>query len=159
MLLIVRSYVPTVRTVLNNTAIFILCGACTPLCIVLFFAAGKPTVLPLPPGVNEMNEYGCCSQGLVFSQSKVQDMIKWYEEKNVGFVDMLTEEYGDRYGDVRWALTPSVLQHVGKRSSKGDDYGGNSKYNRSVAEKIWNFAFEMNDASVLRKAHDKVYKR
>jgi hypothetical protein len=107
-------------------------------------------------GISVMNNYGCCSQGLVFPRNKAQDMIKWFEQKKSGFVDMLTEEYADKLGDTRWALTPSVIQHVGSKSSKGDDYGAKAKHNRSVAEKLWNFGFELNDAAALKKEHNEV---
>lgn len=132
------------------------CGICIPLCILLFFAAGRITVAPLPTGINQMNNFGCCSQGLVFSHNKALDLIEWYETKKVGFVDMLTEEYADIHDKTRWALTPSVLQHVGRKSSKGDDFGKNAKYHMSVAEKIWNFGFEKMDAKRLREEHARV---
>jgi hypothetical protein len=100
-----------------------------PLCIIFYFAAGTATVLPLPAGVNVMNNFGCCSQGLVFSRSMAQNLTKWYSEKIVDFVDVLTE-FGDRFGHVRWALTPSVLQHVGSRSSKLDSGRGETGQER-----------------------------
>jgi hypothetical protein len=146
------------RQLLSNPVILVICGVCIPLCILLFFAAGKVTMLPLPAGVNEMNNFGCCSQGLVFSHHKAQKLVEWYENKKVGFVDMLTEEYADKTGDTRWALTPSVLQHIGRKSSKGDDRGKDAKHGRTVAEKLWNFAFELNDAESLRKEHEQVKK-
>lgn len=110
-------------------------------------------MLPLPPGVNEMPRFGCCSQSLVFPSSRAADLIDWYGSKKVGFVDVLTEELADRDGELRWALTPSVMQHVGGKSSKGDDFGKDSKYHMSVAEKLWNFAFEGNDPQRLREEH------
>lgn len=113
-------------------------------------------MLPLPVGVNKMNKYGCCSQSLVYPQGKVQDLINWYENKKIGFVDMLTEEYADQRGELRLALTPSVIQHIGRKSSKGDDFGVDSKYDMSVAEKLWNFAFEQNTASDLREEHSRM---
>ena len=67
--------------------------------------------------------------------------------------DVLTEEYADANGELRWAITPSVIQHIGIKSSKVDDYGPMSKHGLSVAEKIWNFAFERNDVDALRKEH------
>lgn len=72
---------------------------------------------------------------------------------------MLTEEYANEKGELRWALTPSVLQHVGQKSTKGDDFGEAAKYGRSVAEKLWNFAFELNDAGILRREHEWVKQR
>lgn len=151
-----RFYFPSLKKLLSNRVILSICGVCIPLLIGLFFAAGKVTMLPLPAGINEMKSHGCCSQGLVFPRDKVQDLIDWYEMKKVGFVDMLTEEYADQHGELRWALTPSVIQHIGRKSSKGDDFGGGSKYHMSVAEKLWSFAFEQNSATDLRKEHSRV---
>jgi hypothetical protein len=151
-LLTSRSRIPALRLHSSYSLIGLACGVIALLSIALYFAAGKPTVQPLPPGVNVMNKFGCCSQGLVFSRHMAQNMIRWYAEKKVGFVDVLTEEFGDAFGYVRWALTPSVLQHVGSRSSKTD---GEQQAGRSVAEKIWSFAFELNDAGILRREHDK----
>jgi N-Acetylglucosaminyltransferase-IV (GnT-IV) conserved region len=156
MILGIRSYYSSTRGFLTNSVVAVLCGICLPLAIILFFAAGKATSMPFPSGVHEMNSFGCCSQGLVFSHGMAQNLIQWYEEKKVGFVDMLTEEYGDLTGYTRWALTPSVIQHIGRKSSKEDDYGPNSKHGRSVAETIWNFGFELNDAVALREEHDQV---
>jgi hypothetical protein len=127
-----------------------------PLSIGLFFASGKITSTPTLWGsrIHEMNNFGCCSQGLVFSRGMAQNMIEWYEDKKIGFVDMLTEEFGNIHGLSRWAISPSVLQHVGGKSSKGDDTGGNAKYERTVAEKIWSFEFENYNAVKLRNEHN-----
>jgi hypothetical protein len=121
--------------------------------VLVFFSLGRVTVLPLPAGVNEMPQYGCCSQGFVFPREKALTLVNFLEEKKFGFVDVLTEEYADANGELRWAITPSVIQHVGRKSSKVDDYGLMSKHGLSVAETIWNFAFERYDAEELRKEH------
>lgn len=83
----------------------------------------------------------------------------------MGFVDVLTEEFADRDDttregkgngrgeELRWALTPSVMQHVGRKSSKGDDFGKGAKWQRSVAEKLWNFEFERNQVVRLGEEH------
>lgn len=148
-----RNYRPIFRKYISDRSILVSCGICIPMCVALFFAAGKVTMLPLPAGVNEMPAFGCCSQSLVYPQSRVPDLIKWYEAKRIGFVDMLTEELADKNHELRWALTPSPMQHIGRKSSKGDDFGKNSKYHMRVAEKLWNFAFERNDARALRTDH------
>lgn len=72
---------------------------------------------------------------------------------------MLTEEYADERGETRWAITPPVIQHVGRKSSKGDDFGKNSKYHMSVAEKLWNFEFEKYDAESLRREHEMILRK
>lgn len=147
------------RKYISHSTMIITCGVLVPLCILLFFAAGRVSMLPLPRGVHEMPEFGCCSQSLVFPTSRAADLINWYESKKVGFVDVLTEELADRDEELRWALTPSIMQHVGRKSSKGgnddddDDSSKNSQHQLSAAEKLWNFAFEGNDARRLRDEH------
>lgn len=157
-------YFPSpLRKLIPPSTIFFICTIFIPLCILLFFASGRVSMLPLPAGVNLMPKFGCCSQSFVFPTSRAPDLINYYESKKVGFVDVLTEEFADRRNDggggggseeeLRWALTPSVMQHVGRKSSKGDDFGEAAKYDRSVAEKLWNFEFEGNDAGGLREEH------
>jgi hypothetical protein len=152
-LALTRSQSLMLKKLLSNRAILGFCGICLPMLIALFFAAGKATVLPLPTGVNEMSNYGCCSQGLVFPREKVMALVQWFEMRKIGFVDVLMEEYADKHGELRWALTPSVIQHIGRKSSKLDDSGSASKYQMSVAEKIWNFAYEWNSAADLSREH------
>ena len=89
----------------------------------------------------------------MFQQERAADLIKYYTEQRIGFVDMLTEELADRDQEIRWALIPSVMQHIGAKSSKGEDFGTAAKYHKSVAEKIWNFAFETNDVRALPLKH------
>ncbi|KAL2221396.1 hypothetical protein M432DRAFT_543321 [Thermoascus aurantiacus ATCC 26904] len=155
LLLGTRHYLPPTRRFLANETILLFCGVCTPLLIALFFAAGRVTMLPIPAGVHDMPRFGCCSQGLVFPRSRVPDLVAWFESRRIGYVDTLTEEYADRNGEIRWALTPSVLQHVGRKSSKADDFTTRpDRYHLSVAERLWNFAFETNDAAALHLEHE-----
>lgn len=78
---------------------------------------------------------------------------------------MLTEEYANARNEIRWAVTPSIVQHVGRKSSKGVDNDISShvkiksKAELTVVEKLWNFEFEMNDAEALRAEHDAVKQR
>ena len=142
---------------LTNVTIASVCCICMPLLIILYFSAGKVTTMPLSAGVNAMNNYGCCAQGLVWPRQKAKELMDWYDTDHpYGFGDMLIEEYADRRGEMRYALTPSVIQHIGSTSSRGDDWGPESKHNRPVAQKLWNFAFEMSDADALRKEHERV---
>lgn len=137
--------------ILTNHTIIIVCGICIPLSIALLFAAGRNSIFPLAAGVNEMSKFGCCSQSLVFPRSKVPELLNWYTEKKIGFVDTLTEELADQENELRWALTPSPMQHIGEKSSKSD---GSEKPNElSIAAKLWNFAFELNDPATLRREH------
>ncbi|KAJ5670949.1 hypothetical protein N7507_000076 [Penicillium longicatenatum] len=155
-----RQYQPSLRTHLTNATIFLLACICTPLLIGLFFAAGRATMLPIPQGVNQMPNFGCCSQALVFPQSRISDLIDLYQSKDEGHVDSITEEYADLNREVRWAITPSIMQHVGRQSSKAQkgSSGRPSRYKTKGemkgAERLWNFAFESNDAGLLRVEHN-----
>ncbi|KZF23560.1 hypothetical protein L228DRAFT_119672 [Xylona heveae TC161] len=152
-LLSMRQHFSYTRRLLCNKTILVICGVCMPLCILLFFAAGRVTVLPLPTGVNEMPAFGCCSQALVYPQARVPELLAWYESKQLGFIDMLTEEFANRHEETRWALTPSVFQHVGIKSSKGSANEQKSKHNTIVTQNLWNFAFERNDPRSLHVEH------
>ncbi|KAF1995951.1 hypothetical protein P154DRAFT_548202 [Amniculicola lignicola CBS 123094] len=155
LLLLLRSTVPSLKRVPIYRLVILSITTCSAL-ILIFFSLGRATVLPLHNGVSEMPKYGCCSQGFVFPREKALTLAKHYEERKFGFVDVLTEEYADTHGELRWAITPSVVQHVGMKSSKVDDYGPDSKFGMTVAEKIWNFRFEKFDVKELKKEHERV---
>lgn len=95
-----------------------------------------------------MPKFGCCGQGFAFSHQMAPKLIARLASVRVGFVDEIIEAWANEVDLVRWVAIPSLLQHIGGHSSKGDDYGGKAKYDRSVAEKIWNFGFEMYDDNV-----------
>nr|POE79505.1 hypothetical protein CFP56_07570 [Quercus suber] len=149
----IRFSFPRTKQALTPFSILAVCVALVPLAIALFFAAGRVTVLPLPAGVNPMNNYGCCAQALVFPQEKAQELVGWYEKTQIGFADVLTEQYADEHDELRWALTPSVIQHIGRKSSKWDDTGEEATHDMPMASKIWNFAFESYDAKKLKTEH------
>lgn len=142
------------RLYLTTENMIVICMVQIPLMITLFFIAGRVTMLPLPSGVNVMNNYGCCSQGLVFPRQKAQDLISWYEQKGIGFADALTEEYADERNELRLALTPSVIQHIGVKSSKAGDVGVPPRSHASPA-KLWNFEFELFKEAELQAEHRK----
>lgn len=133
---------PVART-LNNLTLGLLVAVYTPLCIGVFFAAGRLTVAPLRSGLRQLNRFGCCSQAMVFPHDRIPDLADFYERQGVGFVDTLAEEYADVERLERWALVPPVFQHIGAKSSKADDFGEKAKWQRSVAQNIWNFEFEL----------------
>jgi hypothetical protein len=90
-----------------------------------------------------MDRFGCCSQALVFPQDRIPALADFYERQGVGFVDTLAEEYADAERLERWASMPPVFQHIGAKSSKGDDFVEEANWKRSVAQNIWNFEFEL----------------
>ena len=133
------------ETFISNTVIMVICLICAPACVLLYFLAGRLSMQPLSPGVYQMPKYGCCAQGLVFSNRMAPKVVARLAQNREGFVDMLIEAWADEANLDRWVVVPSLLQHIGGHSSKGDDFGSKSKYDRSVAEKIWNFGFESYD--------------
>ncbi|EEP81351.1 predicted protein [Uncinocarpus reesii 1704] len=148
-LLITRRYIPCSVRILSNQVIIVLCLICAPLCIILFFASGRLSMLSTPAGVHQMPRFGCCSQALAFPRNRVADVISWYETKRIGFADSLLEEYANANDEIRWALTPSVFQHVGVKSSKQDGPGDDI-----VAKETWNVDFELNDPIALQIQHE-----
>jgi hypothetical protein len=88
-------------------------------------------------------------------QYQVPSLLDYFNKKKNGLRDELIEMYADNNGLSRWALTPSVFQHIGSRSSKWqgngtDDIGENGLI---ATERIWNFHFEAWDAGQLRNEH------
>ena len=140
-LLLIRQFV--LDKAITNLVIAVICLLCTPACILLYFFAGRLSVQPLHPGVYQMPKFGCCAQGLVFSHRMVPKVVARLAQIREGFVDEIVEAWANEANLVRWVVIPSLLQHIGGHSSKGDDFGDKSKHDRSVAEKIWNFGFEM----------------
>lgn len=127
---------------ITNSVIATACLVCTPACISLYFMAGRLSMQPLLPGVYRMPKFGCCAQGLVYSHKMASKVINRLSQVREGYVDQIVEAWANEVNLVRWVTVPSLLQHVGALSSKGDDRGSAAKYGRSVAEKIWSFSFE-----------------
>lgn len=127
---------------------------CAPLCIGFFFAAGRLTVT----GIHQMNDFGCCSQAFVFPRQQVPHLLEYFHNKKVGYRDELIEQYADSRGLTRWALTPSVFQHIGSRSSKWGGPGSEKadKDGLISTQRIWNYAFESWDAQALRQERKEV---
>lgn len=136
-LVISRSSSRRLRKHLSNTSIAIICCFCLPATILLYFMAGRVSMQPLPSGLQRMEKFGCCSQGLIFPRQIVpRAMHTVHHATNKRYyVDMTLERWANNEGLARFALVPPLLQHVGSKSSKGSgfDEGANS---------IWNFAFE-----------------
>ncbi|KAF2135493.1 uncharacterized protein K452DRAFT_239276 [Aplosporella prunicola CBS 121167] len=150
---ILRRRSPTLATTILTTPVLYLTALVfLPLSIGLFFAAGRSCLAPLAPGIHHMPRYGCCSQGFAFQARRVRELVTFYRGAGVGFVDMLTEEFADSRGELRWAMSPPVLQHVGARSSKAD--GGSLSREFSAAESIWSYGFE--DFSPERLEEEKI---
>ena len=132
-----RARLPLLRRHISNIDVALLCCCFLPAFIGLYFMAGRMTVQPPPAGVRLMSRFGCCSQGFIFPRRIVPHVIErihkaMYEDY---YIDMLLERFADAEDLARFAQFPSLLQHVGIKSSKGWGYDEH-------AGEIWNFGFE-----------------
>lgn len=134
------------QSLISNRILFVTCFVCLPACIGLYFLAGRLSVHPLKSGVYQMLKYGCCGQALLFPRDMALVVLARFRERGIGYPDALVEELANEKDYVRWAVIPSLVQHIGSISSKGDDFGAMAKHAASVAEKIWSFGFELYDA-------------
>ncbi|OAP65657.1 hypothetical protein AYL99_01629 [Fonsecaea erecta] len=134
-LLTTRRRFPSQLEFFTNEVVAVIALVCIPAMIILVFLAGKQTTMPMRPGVQEMNKYGCCSQGFVFPRDVVPHVLDKLRIETKGLVDMQIEKIADAGGFVRWAIVPPVLQHMGATSSKGYGFDDN-------ARRIWSFRFE-----------------
>ncbi|KAF9883434.1 hypothetical protein FE257_003477 [Aspergillus nanangensis] len=129
-----RNFKTELKSVPYSIIWIISCGF-IPAAIALHFMAGRQTMWPMSPGVHEMNKYGCCSQGLVFPRSIIPQFLDQTDLTTDWLVDMMIEKIANYQEWSRWAVVPSLLQHIGATSSKG--YGFDTS-----AKSLWNFRFE-----------------
>ncbi|KAI0173017.1 integral membrane protein [Hypoxylon sp. FL1284] len=116
--------------------LFVLRGVCTPMLIGLFFAAGRNCMLPKAPGVHLMQNYSCCAQGLVFSQSQVHSQ--------------LLPLYRGTHDSHAAAVMPVLIQHVGGKSSHG---AGDQESGLLTDDMSFDHSFETNNPVGLAKEH------
>ncbi|CAJ2503351.1 Uu.00g107450.m01.CDS01 [Anthostomella pinea] len=141
------------RQYLTRAVLLILCGVCTPMLIGLFFAAGRSCMLPRPSGIDLMSRYGCCAQGLVFPQDQVVNhLLPMYRnsQDSHAAVDTFLENWADSRDELRWAVTPVLIQHVGGKSSHG---AGDQQTGRLTDDMPFDYSFEMNDPVALAEEH------
>jgi len=158
LILFIRFFQPTTKLSLALVTRRTLLATYTVLAILilLFFAFGRITVQPMPVGVHEMSSFGCCGQAFVFPNVKAGEVVEYFKDRHVGYMDVLLEDFANERHELRYAVTPSLVQHVGRESSHHDNSGPMSKWGLSVAERIWSFAFEKFDWRALRREHEQV---
>ena len=139
-----RAVSPMFQRTNSNSTLVVVSFVCLPACILLYFFAGRISMQPLAPGVRPMENFGCCSQGFIFLRRMVPHILDRIRHPLAGYIDMLMEAVAETDKLGRWAIFPSLLQHIGGQSSKGDEVAD------SRAKMIWNFGFEMYKAATLR---------
>jgi hypothetical protein len=145
LLLLAIPYSRRPRIVQRPSTIFIISFIYTPMFILLVFLAGRPSMFAIKPGVHLMPENACCTQALVFPSSQIPGVVRWldsHREDADNYQDQLIEEYAGKAEPnmLRWALTPSVVQHVGDKSSKAGAVAGWG--DRGPRLRLWSVSFE-----------------
>ncbi|KAL8830603.1 MAG: hypothetical protein Q9170_005668 [Blastenia crenularia] len=141
---------------LSNLNVAITSLVCVPAFIILYFLAGRMTVLPPTAGVHDMNRFGCCSQGFIFPRAIVPALVERTKKAmdEDYYVDMLLERWADAERLDRFVLVPSLLQHVGAKSSKGWGYDESAGPYKLRIQHEWTFDFkipERCDSSALQR--------
>jgi hypothetical protein len=146
LLMAIRRCLP-VRYYFGYWTISAICLIIVPAFTALVYMIGKYSLSPLL-GIVEMNDRGCCTQGLVFPREQVPALMAHLQEKKSGQTDNLIEEYAAEKGLTRFALAPQQLQHVGLQSSRN---------NLEIhTQSTWAFWFEENSASNLKSEHERL---
>ncbi|MCJ1471576.1 Mitotic spindle checkpoint component mad2 [Lambiella insularis] len=142
-LIAARASSPMLQQNLSNITLGIITLICLPACILLYFFAGAISMQPPAPGIHRMDNFGCCSQGFIFLRHMIPHVLDRIKHHTKPYIDMLMEAVADEEGLSRWVVVPSLLQHIGGQSSKGDAIAD------ARAKMIWNFGFEMYNAATL----------
>lgn len=145
-LLFLRRRLTCARAVTPAISLVVL-AVCTPACILLLFATGRLTIFPFGHGLRAMDEYGCCSQALLYPREQIPAVVTRFEEELAGIklrkaVDALIETHADENGLQRWAVVPSPFQHIGTQSGKQTRPEKSRQWGRTSAQRVWNFEFE-----------------
>ncbi|KAI0514996.1 integral membrane protein [Xylaria bambusicola] len=153
LILSLRRYFPAARQAITVEFVVVICGICTPMVILLIFAAGRSCVFPKRPGVDLMQRYGCCLQGVAIPQKQITDrLLPLFRDTQDSHAaaDTFLEDYANEHDELRWAITPSLIQHVGGKSSHGV---GGQLNGRITGDMPFNYDFEKNDPAKLAQEH------
>ena len=122
LLIIVRRNSYTAKKHIDNWTLVVVCCVAIPSFVVLFFQAGKASMLPPPPGVR-VEPFGCCSQAMVFAREQIPPTIEFLRERVEGQVDLMLNDRSRATGLARIALYPVQVQHIGKPSHNTAKFG------------------------------------
>lgn len=145
---------PYLQRYLDSPTLLVLCLLVVPMSIVSFFQAGKASLLPPGPGLVVEN-FGCCSQALIFNRRHVAGLIEYLRgfalkeamgAEHQGY-DMRTRDYAWSNGLDRLALYPVQVQHLGIKSAVGTT--------SNEAQSVWSMAYEDLKPGELKARHDR----
>ncbi|KEQ90490.1 hypothetical protein AUEXF2481DRAFT_568352 [Aureobasidium subglaciale EXF-2481] len=118
----------------------IVCLIVVPAFFMLFFQAGKVSLLPPQPGIRQ-EAFGCCSQGLVFPRDMVPCVVESLRDRGSGQVDLILKDIAKDEGLALYAQYPVMIQYLGSNSVRGT-----KPYE---ARAIWSMAFATLSAREL----------
>ncbi|KAF2030938.1 hypothetical protein EK21DRAFT_64245 [Setomelanomma holmii] len=144
---------------LTTTRAFVTLYAAVAFLILFYFSLGRQTMAPIPTGVDQWSRAGCCSQALLFPNLKAQDLVAYFKERHIGYADELMEDFANERNELRFTVTPSVVQHMGRESEHAKDLGPESFWERGGTEKVWSFGFEKLNDAALKAEHEEVVRQ
>ena len=108
-----RNYSRSARArLLDRDTLLVVVLLLNPALVVLFFQSGKASLLPPRPGVFA-EDFGCCSQAMVFPRVQVPSLWEFLRGEGSGQVDLLLNKRAWQTGLTRYAMYPVQAQHVG----------------------------------------------
>jgi GR25 family glycosyltransferase involved in LPS biosynthesis len=113
---LLRRCYPNTHRYMDNWTLAIVCLVIIPAFIVLFYQAGKASLLPPRPGVRA-EAFGCCAQGLVFPRSTALSIVDLLRDRGSGQVDLILNDIAREKGFTRYAQYPVMIQHLGMWST------------------------------------------
>ncbi|KEQ68078.1 hypothetical protein M436DRAFT_77137 [Aureobasidium namibiae CBS 147.97] len=144
LVLILRNCYPVLYRCMDNWTLAVVCLVILPAFIILFYQAGKASMLPPRPGVRA-EPFGCCTQGLIFPRSTAEFILDILEERGSGQLDIVLNDIARDQGLTRYAQYPVMMQHLGKNSVR-------NTVNRE-AQAVWSMTFEQLSPYQLEQQH------
>ncbi|KAI1081416.1 hypothetical protein F5B20DRAFT_536007 [Whalleya microplaca] len=133
---------------LDAGVLFVVCALGVPLCIWLFYASGKASLVGSPRGLRE-EWFGCCNQALVYNSAHAPELAGFLfaatARDRPGRSDMLPKDFAWDRGLARVSAYPMLAQHAGRVSAIDTS--------SDEAKRVWSMAFESLRPAKLAYEH------
>jgi hypothetical protein len=97
-----RQFSKRLQREVSNVTLGVISLVILPACIMLYFFAGRTSMQPPTPGVHRMDNFGCCSQGFIFSRQMVPLILDKIRHPVQSYIDMLMEAVAVSEDLARW---------------------------------------------------------
>jgi len=104
---------------IDHASVAIICLLVVPAFVILFFQAGKASMLSPRPGIHDDEFLGCCSQGLVFPRARISRVMEYLATRGRGQIDNILNDLAVEDSLRRYSLYPVQLQHLGRSGRDG----------------------------------------